>query len=73
MKRFCPIILLCLLAATSATAQIRYGVMGSVQASNVASTVDLTSLGPTLGTLTVPISQRVGFRVGLMADIPLTD
>ncbi|MBO0949974.1 porin family protein [Fibrella forsythiae] len=73
MRRFSLIILLFLSAALSATAQVRYGLMGSVQASNVASTVDLTSLGPTLGTLTVPINQRVGFRAGLMADVPVTD
>lgn len=73
MKRFCQAILFIFLAAFGATAQVRYGVTGSVQASNVASTVDLTSLGPTLGTLVVPIDQRIGFRAGLMADIPLTD
>ncbi|WP_375447294.1 porin family protein [uncultured Fibrella sp.] len=73
MKRLCVTLLLFSLYSATATAQIRYGVMGSVQASNVASTVDLTSLGPTLGTLAVPINQRVGFRAGLMADIPLTD
>lgn len=64
-------ILIC--CSVNAVGQVRYGVTGSVQASNVASTVDLSSLGPTLGTLTVPINQRVGFRAGVMADVAITD
>ena len=73
MKRLSLVVLILLLYSVNVVGQVRYGVMGSVQASTVSSTVDLTSLGPTLGTLAVPIDQRVGFRAGLMADIPLTD
>ena len=72
MKRLYPAILICLLYATSTIGQIRYGFQGSVQATNVASAVDLTSLSPSLGTLTVPVNERVGFRAGLMADLPVT-
>ncbi|MEZ0538476.1 porin family protein [Fibrella arboris] len=73
MKRLCSVVLILSLCSSAVVGQVRYGIMGSVQASNVSSTVDLSSLGPTLGTLTVPINQRVGFRAGLMADIPVTD
>ncbi|MEZ0485885.1 porin family protein [Fibrella aquatica] len=73
MKRFCLAVSICLLAVISVSAQVRYGVMGSVQASDVTSVVDLTSLDATLGTLEVPIDQRVGFRAGLMVDVPVTE
>ncbi len=72
MKRLCSVILALFLCSFNAVGQVRYGVQGSVQVANVASTVDLTSLGPSIGVLTVPIDQRTGFRAGLMADFPLT-
>lgn len=72
MKRLCSAVLLFALCTATATGQVRYGIVGGVQASDVTSAVDLTSLSPTLGTLPVPIKQRVGFRAGLLADIPVT-
>ena len=72
MKRFCfPLFIFCLFINV-AIGQVRYGVQGSIQAATVTSTVNFTSFSPTLGTLTVPINQRVGFRAGLMADYPIT-
>ena len=71
MKRFYLALFILCLFVNGAIGQVRYGVLGSVQGSNVTSTVDFTSFGPAVGTLPVPIAQRVGFRAGLMVDFPL--
>ena len=75
MKRFCLALSIFCLSINAAIGQVQpaplrrgYGVLGSVQGSSVTSTVDFASFSPTLGTLLVPINQRVGFRAGLMAD-----
>lgn len=74
MKRIYPVIIAILLCSATTFSQVRYGIQGSLQATTIASTVDLSSLlGPSVSTLTLPITQRVGFRAGIMADFSLTN
>ncbi|ARK10447.1 porin family protein [Fibrivirga algicola] len=72
MIRICLAIAIFCLCVTSTNGQVRYGIQGSIQGANVSSVVDFTSFGPSLGTLAVPINQRIGFRAGIMADCPIT-
>ncbi|MBO0932870.1 porin family protein [Fibrella aquatilis] len=60
-----------LLCVANAIGQVRFGIQGGWQSSTIYSSVDLSSL-TTLGKVTIPISQRSGFRGGIMADIPLS-
>lgn len=73
MKRIYPVVIALILYSATTYSQVRYGLQGSLQATTIASTVDLSSLlGPSLSSLTLPIKQQTGFRTGLMADFPLT-
>jgi len=72
MIRICLAIAIYCLCVTSTNGQVRYGIQGSIQGATVSSVVDFTSFGPSLGTLAVPINQRIGFRAGIMADYPIT-
>ena len=56
-----------------AVSQVRYGVQGSAQGSTIVASTDLSSLGPTLGRLSIPVGGRVAFRAGIMADIPVSE
>lgn len=62
-----------LLTTMATHAQVLYGVQGSFQSSNVAlgsSAGALGGLGLDLGSM---FKARLGFRAGVMADIPVTD
>lgn len=61
-----------LLCTANAVGQVRYGLVGSGHVSTISASVDLTSLGPAFGVPTIPVKQRTGFRVGVMADFRLS-
>ena len=72
MIRTYPALLSLLLLATASFGQVRYGIQGSAQAANIAASIDLSNLGPAFGVFTIPVNQRVSFRAGVMADVPLS-
>ena len=71
MTRTYPALLSLLLLTTASFGQVRYGIQGGVQASNIAASIDLSNLGPAFGVPVIPVNQRVSFRAGVMADVPL--
>ena len=71
MNKFLLIGATWLLCAGTVAGQVRYGLQLSGQASTISSSVDLTPVASGLGVLAIPIDQRMGFRAGIMADIPL--
>lgn len=73
MHKLYVVVLFNLLVCLSTYGQVLYGVQGSLQSSNVA----LGSSAGAFGALGLDMSAlfkaRVGYRAGVMADIPVTD
>ena len=72
MKQIYLSIAICLFASATCFGQILYGVQGSFQSANIGISAPA---GAALGgfDFTSMIKAKMGFRVGVMADIPITD
>lgn len=73
MRKIYLAILLGLITSAAAHSQILYGVQGSFQSSNVALGSSAGAFGGLGLDMSAMLKARLGFRAGVMADIPITD